>query len=103
MAVVPPTKDANPIGYTRPAGTSLLAERIVGLNSTYQLARYSLTGHLEKILATLGPALKAEYSPNGESVAVGDDPPWQHVAVVSNAGGVARRFSRSDSCGLASW
>jgi hypothetical protein len=75
------------IGYTRPDGRGLLGWRQVG--SRFQLARYTLTGHLAKVLAVGPHDLTAVYSPSGRALAVGG---IGAVQLVSNNGGVLRRL-----------
>jgi hypothetical protein len=76
---------ASIIGYTRPSGLNLLGWRQVG--SRIQLARYSLTGALTKILATGASAGAAVYSDSGTTLAIGAD---RGLQLVSNSGGVIR-------------
>ena len=75
------------IGYTRPDGRGLLGWRQVG--SRFQLARYTLTGHLARVLAVGAHDLTAVYSPTGRTLAVGGT---GGVQLVSNGGGVLRRL-----------
>jgi TolB protein len=76
---------ASAIGYTRPNGTNLLGWRQAG--SDARLARYSLTGHLAKVLATGPGDGAAVYSDTGATLAVGG---VRGLDLVSNAGGVIR-------------
>ena len=89
------------IGYTRPSGLNLLALRWFGARE--QLARYSLTGALTKILATgtgtdLGPGV---YSGDGTTLAVGAA---RGLQLVSNSGEVVRSLPvAGTSCGAVRW
>jgi hypothetical protein len=51
------------LGYTRPHGTAILADR--EFNGASQIVRYGLNGHLQQVLATAGSALQ---SPGGTRV-----------------------------------
>jgi hypothetical protein len=90
---------ADVIGYTRPGGLNLLGSRQAG--SRTQLARYSLTGALAKVL-TAGPGVGgAVYSGSGTTVAVGAN---RGLHLVSNAGGVIRTLPASGTaCGPSRW
>jgi hypothetical protein len=79
---------ADVLGYTRPAGQGLLGIRPAGKSGT-QLARYTLTGRLAKVLSTGPDEFSAVYSPSGATLAVGGA---GGVHLVSNDGGVLRRL-----------
>jgi uncharacterized membrane protein YfbV (UPF0208 family) len=90
------------IGYTRPDGRGLLGRRPVG--SRFQLARYTLTGQLAKILAVGAHDYTAVYSPSGRTLAVGGS---NGVQLVSNNGGVLRTLpvagTGSAGCSPSRW
>jgi TolB protein len=90
---------ASVIGYTRPSGLNLLGWRQVGARQ--QLARYSLTGAVTKILATGPDAAAAVYSGDGTTLAVGAA---RGVQLVSNSGAVIRSLPvAGTSCGATRW
>jgi hypothetical protein len=94
------------LGYTRPDGTSLLAYRRAGRDD--ELARYTLSGRLERNLAklsgTVHSASDAEYSPNGETIAVSYTSGTKTgVELVRNTGGIVRRLAAPKACFAASW
>lgn len=78
---------ADAIGYTRPNGLNILAITYSGPNAT--LARYSLTGVRQKVLATSGnyDPVSALDTPGGTALAVAGS---TGVRLVSNAGGLIR-------------
>ena len=76
---------ASVLGYTRPDGLNLLGWRQAGPRA--QLARYSLTGALTKVLATGPDAGAAVYSGDGTALAVGAA---RGLQLVSNSGAVIR-------------
>jgi hypothetical protein len=88
------------VGYTRPDGLNVLAEksRSASMNAAITLQRYSLTGKLQKTLATVkGMALlagisgipPAPYSSRGTELAAGTA---NGLELVSNGGGVIRKL-----------
>jgi TolB protein len=90
---------ASVIGYSRPSGLNLLGWREVG--SREQLARYSLTGAVTKILATGTDVGAGVYSGNGTTLAVGAA---RGVQLVSNSGAVIRSLPvAGTSCGAVRW
>lgn len=99
-----------PIGYTRPAGLALLAQKGGAISSQdkVSLQRYSLTGQLEKTLITVtGPAgnylTMSAYQPSGTELAVGSA---RGLKVISNAGGVVRNLAVPgvrDGCSAVRW
>jgi hypothetical protein len=90
---------ADVIGYTRPGGLNLLGSRQAGART--QLARYSLTGALAKVL-TAGPGVGgAVYSASGTTLAVGAN---RGLRLVSNSGGVIRTLpAAGTACGPSRW
>jgi TolB protein len=88
------------VGYTRPAGLNILAEKWTSTTGTSNITvqRYSLTGKLQKDLATVkGLALQvgeagippAPYNSKGTELAAGT---MNGLELISNAGGVIRRL-----------
>ncbi|HYK27022.1 MAG TPA: hypothetical protein VEV61_03560 [Streptosporangiaceae bacterium] len=96
-------KNVLAVGYTRPDGLNILAERGANIGPTARgtLMRFSLTGHLLKTLATVrgdriqipgeeGAHLgEAAYQPAGAELAVGGT---NGIVLVGNAGGVIKRL-----------
>jgi TolB protein len=80
------------IGYTRPDGLNILAEKgtsTTNPGSRFTLQRYSLTGTLQKNLATIRGLTAVAYQQNGLSIAAGE----QHgLELVSNAGGIVKNL-----------
>jgi hypothetical protein len=105
-----------PVGYTRPDGLAVLAYRSLVSPPEVQLARYSLSGGLEKVLVTqqttgngggIDIGQSSPYNPDGTAMAVTATPDGVstagHTVLVSNAGGVIRRFTSADSCLVVHW
>jgi hypothetical protein len=95
-------REVSILGYTRPDGLNLLGIRGTS-QSGAQLLRYSLTGQLQKTLATVDGGANPLYSPSGQVIAVGT---VRGMALVSNAGGIVRRLSFRGSglgCTPARW
>jgi hypothetical protein len=73
------------IGYTRPSGLNILGWQQRG--ARVQLARFSLTGKLAKVLASGDNVTSAVYAAAGDKLAVGGA---KGLRLVSNGGGVIR-------------
>jgi TolB protein len=88
-----------PVEYTRPLGKSLLA---FGLGSrALGIDRYSLTGRLQRILASRTLLLGALDSPHGTFVVAGTRTGLDQI---SNTGAIMRRISiPADLCWAARW
>jgi hypothetical protein len=73
------------VGYTRPDGLNIIAAKWSGSAGTLQ--RYSLTGRLQKTLASVRDISQVAYQPDGVTLAasVADG-----LELVSNGGGVIR-------------
>jgi TolB protein len=112
---LPLPASAIPVSYTRPDGLAVLAYRTLTSPAEIQLVRYSLTGALEKVLFTqktgsgggfinfssspynpAGTALAATVNPSGSATA-------GHTVLISNAGGLIRRYSSAGSCEFVRW
>jgi hypothetical protein len=94
-----------PVSYTRPDGTSLLAIRYSGRGDSHtELARYTLSGKLEKRLATIpyGDGLFAQYSPDGQTIAITRTQP-NGIDLVANASGAVTKLPAADGCSLGGW
>jgi hypothetical protein len=94
-----------PLSYTRPDGTSLLAIRYLGgRDESTQLARYTLSGRLEKRLASipLGDPLYAQYSPDGQTIAITRGKP-SGIDLVGNATGKVTSLPAADGCLMDGW
>jgi TolB protein len=74
--------NAAALGYTRPHGLAVLADR--EFNGASQIVRYGLNGALQKVLATAGSALE---SPGGTRVVVSSP---SGLRLVTNAGHTVR-------------
>jgi TolB protein len=108
---------ASPISYTRPDGLAVLAYRLLASPLRIQLARYNLSGRLEKVLVTLKTTSNnggfvnigqsSPYNPDGTALALTAAPGGvtaaEHAVLVSNAGGLIRRYRSADSCLVAGW
>jgi len=106
---------ASVIGYTRPDGLAVLAYRSLASPAEIQLARYSLSGALEKVLFTQKTGStgggfvntgQSPYNPDGTAIAltVGQSATAAgHTVLISNAGGLIRRFTSADSCLVVGW
>jgi hypothetical protein len=98
-------KNVSAVGYTRPDGLNILAERAANIAPTARgsLLRFSLTGHLVQNLATVRGLGRAVYQQAGASLAAGS----QHgLTLVSNAGGVIRQLrvpGVNDGCSAVRW
>jgi hypothetical protein len=91
------------LGYTRPDGLNIVAEKLTG--NTAQLRRYSLTGKLQKNLATVTALTAGEvaYSSDGAELAVGTA---TGVDLVSNSGGVISKLrvpKAAEGCTVIRW
>ncbi len=77
------------LGYTRPHGLNILAQKgtVTGPRSKSTLERYSLTGQLQKALATVTYLGGAAYQPAGAVLAAGS---LHGLELISNAGGIVR-------------
>jgi TolB protein len=106
--------DVTVVGYTRPDGLNILAQKdtSVGINGSITLQRYSLTGRLQKTLATVkGLDLLAgvtgippePYNSRGTEIAAGT---VNGLELISNAGGVIRKLpvpGVNGGCGAIRW
>lgn len=101
--------DVTAIGYTRPDGLNILAEKATPTGSSTTLQRYGLTGKLQKTLATVtgldtfGNGSGVAYSSNGTEIAAGSS---KGLELISNAGGVIRKLrvpDVSDGCSAVRW
>src|SRR3984957_18081014 len=98
-------KNVSAVGYTRPDGLNILADRAANIAPTARgsLMRFSLTGHLVKNLATVRGLGQTVYQQAGASLAAGS----QHgLTLVSNAGGVIRQLrvpGVNDGCSAVRW
>ncbi len=104
----------NAVGYTRPDGLSILAEKgALGVgNGTITLQRYSLTGKLQKSLAGvnglddlagIGGLPPAPYNSAGTELSAGTA---NGLEMISNAGGVVRKVrvpGASEGCTAVRW
>ncbi len=110
---LPLPASAFPVGYTRPDGLAVLAYRSLVSPPEDQLARYSLSGGLETVLFTqkttgngIGLVLPFD-NPDGTAIALTATPGGVltagHTVLISNAGGVIRRFTSADSCRVVRW
>jgi hypothetical protein len=75
------------VGYTRPKGLNILAEKGTGLDSKLTLQRYNLAGQLQKSLATVTDLGGVAYQPTGAELAAGS---LRGLELISNAGGLIR-------------
>jgi hypothetical protein len=109
---------AIPVSYTRPDGVAVLAYRFLASPPGIQLDRYGLSGRLEKVLFTqktkgnngggffnLGQT--SPYNPDGTAIALtlaeGGTATAGRSVLISNAGGLIRRYRSADSCFVAGW
>jgi len=104
-------RDVTAIGYTRPNGLNILAEKTLASGSI-TLQRYSLTGKLLKVLATVkGLGLEAgwtglppaPYNAKGTELVGGSA---TGVVLISNAGGVIRKLpvpKVTEGCAAVRW
>jgi|HubBroStandDraft_1064217.scaffolds.fasta_scaffold03349_4 hypothetical protein len=105
-----------PVGYTRPDGLAVLGYQSLQSPPRIQLVRYSLSGALEKVLFTqkttsdggsVNTGALSPYNPAGTSVAATVTPGGATTAgdtvLISNAGGLTRRYSAAGSCLFTSW
>jgi TolB protein len=97
------TGQSSPVAYSQPHGLNIVAVRDNG--SSFTLARYSLTGKLQKVLLSDKWAEGAVYAPNGATLAV---PGSTGVRLVSNSGGVIRNLTVPGTaprvgCGAVRW
>ncbi len=104
-----------PISYTRPDGLAVLAYHTLSSPAGIQLVRYSLTGALEKVLFTekisgdgfIDVSSSSPYNPTGTALATtlianGRIAPG-NTLLISNAGGLVRRYSSAGSCEFVRW
>jgi TolB protein len=81
--------NVSPVGYTRPDGTNVLADKSEASGQGV-LQRYSLTGKLQRTLATVPNGDQvAAYQPGGVTLAVSAR---KGLQLISNAGGVIRKL-----------
>jgi TolB protein len=91
------------IGYTRPDGLNILAEKSSSTSSSLTLQRYSLTGKLQKSLGTFKGFISTVYNSNGTELAAGTS---TGLELISNAGGVIRKLpvpGVNDGCSVIRW
>jgi hypothetical protein len=116
---LPLPASTGPIGYTRPDGLAVLAYRVVKSPPETQLVRYALSGGLQKVLFTqkmkssngnggfINISGSSPYGPDGTALAVTATPSVPvtagHTLLLSNAGGVTRRYGSADSCLFVRW
>ncbi len=98
-------KDVIAIGYTRPDGLNILAEKgtAESLTSKLTLQRYGLTGKLQKRLATVTDLGQVAYQSAGAAIAAGA---LHGLELISNTGGVIRSLpvpGASDGCSAVRW
>ena len=95
------------VGYTRPDGLNILAEK--GTSVSFTLQRYSLTGKLQKNLASVtglasfGTGSGIAYRSDGTELAAGTA---NGLELISNAGGVIRGLPvprATQGCGAVRW
>ena len=104
-----------PVSYTRPDGLAVLAASSRVSPPEFQLARYSLSGGLEKVLFTQKTTgngggfynQTAPYNPAGTAIAMTVAPSGVttagHTVLISNAGGLTRRYPSAGSCQFVRW
>jgi hypothetical protein len=80
--------DMTVLGYTRPAGLNILVSKWRS-PARGTLQRYSLTGQLQKSLATVDSLASVAYQPAGARLAASEP---NGLALVSNGGGIIRRL-----------
>jgi hypothetical protein len=92
--------DVSLLGYTRPDGLNIVAER--GTGSTVSLLRYNLTGQLQQSLGSLPAFTGIAYQPAGAELAVGQA---HGLALISNGGGVIRTLAipGNTACSAERW
>jgi hypothetical protein len=112
---LPLPASAIPITYTRPDGLAVLGYRVLASLSKVQLARYSLSGGLEKVLFTQKTTGNggffnfggSPYNPDGTAIAMTATENGAvtagHTLLISNAGGLTRRYRSADSCLFVRW
>jgi hypothetical protein len=107
----------DPVSYTRPDGQAALAYRFLASPLRVQLVRYALSGKLEKVLFTLKPTsnsggflnlrLSSPYDPSGTEIALTAAPAGatgtERTVLISNAGGLIRRYRQASSCEFVGW
>ena len=95
------TGQTSPQGYTLPHGLNIFT--LQDNDGSFTLARYSLTGKLQKILLRGKDADAAVYNPNGATLAV---PGVTGVRLVNNASGAVKNLKvpgTQYSCGVVRW
>jgi hypothetical protein len=116
LSRLPLPVSAFPTGYTRPDGLAVLAYRTLVSPPEVQLARYSLSGRLEKILFTektngnggfVNISESSPYNPDGTALALtvaqsGITTPG-HSVLITNGGVLTRRYRSADSCLVLRW
>ena len=113
---LPLPASAFPVSYTRPDGLAVLAYRNLTSPAEIQLVRYSLSGGLEKVLFTqktggsggsVNAGSSSPYNPAGTEFAAtvntGGSTTAGHTVLISNAGGLVRRYSSAGSCEFVRW
>jgi TolB protein len=93
------------VAYTRPNGLAILAQKGIAtsLTSKLTLQRYSLTGRLQRSLATISDLGQIAYQPAGAQLAAGS---LRGLELVSNQGGVIRSLPVPGArygCGAVRW
>ena len=101
--------DVGAVGYTRPDGLNILAEKGADISNNVTLQRYSLSGKLQKNLATvkgLSPFVTGSgvaYNSSGTEIAAGT---VNGLELISNAGGVIKKVpvrGAKGGCGVIRW
>jgi TolB protein len=95
----------NAVGYSRPDGLNIVASKQAATGNTVTLQRYSLTGKLQKDLATVKTLTGSNvaYSSNGAELAMGTA---NGLDLISNAGGVIRKLPvpmANEGCTAVRW
>jgi TolB protein len=97
------------VGYTRPDGLNILAEKGADISNNVTVQRYSLSGKLQKNLATVkglspfGTGSGVAYNSSGTEIAAGT---VNGLELISNAGGVIRKVpvpGAKAGCGVIRW
>ena len=96
------TGQSSPQGYTLPKGLNIFTSH--DNDGVFTLARYGLTGQLQKVLLHDKDAQSAVYSPNGATLAVRGP---KGVRLVNNATGAVKNLTvpgaTTFGCGVARW
>jgi hypothetical protein len=116
LARLPLPASTDPVSYTRPDGLAVLAYHFLSSPLRVQVARYNLSGKLEKVLYTVKPTTdnggffnsnSSPYNPSGTAIAITADPSGatgtERAVLIDNAGGLIRRYRSGDSCQVSGW